>query len=306
MNIREILDSLSLEVMREDYNNFFIICPFHEDTDPSLRVHKIDGRVNCFAGCVKGSIFDLISKKLEIQKEEAIQRFKIKDLYSYDIWSNNFLKKINNESLLNTKQNKHVFLTGVDSKDFVLADNNEKALNYLFSRNLSLETIKRTGFLYNIRTKEIAIPIFDEKNKLISFINRSIESKKYRYIKNFPIKKNLFGINSINSSFRECFLVEGAFDQIKLQEYGFKNVLALFRADVSLEQINVIRKYVSVVNLLLDGDEPGRKATGVIAKKLKEEGGFIVYDIVLEKDPDEYTKKELEFKVLNRQIIWGF
>jgi len=299
MKIINILESLDLGDISEDKNDYLVICPFHEDTNPSLRIHKEKGLVNCFAGCVKGNVFDLIAKRLSITREEAKNKYTTNNLFTYEMWQNNL--KLNLNSIFNTKTLLENYSL-INSIDYISALSNEDSLRYLFSRGLTRDTIKIYKILYNIKCREIAIPIFNKEGKLESFVNRSILEKRYKNSFGFSISKLIFGLNLIAPS-SECYLVEGAFDQIKLYQYGFKNVLALFHSGISDTQVSILKKYFKEINLMLDNDDAGNKATGSIAAKLIREG-FIVYRVELDKnkDPDEHTKEDLEERIRSKKL----
>ena len=144
MEILEILESLGLGEVKEDRNDYLVICPFHDDINPSLRIHKEKGLVNCFGGCIHGNIFDLISRSLNIDREEAKRRYRINDLFSYESWANKFRYKLET-SRKEIKQSKNDLIS-FNFQNFIPAVKSEIAKTYLFSRNLTLETINSPVF----------------------------------------------------------------------------------------------------------------------------------------------------------------
>lgn len=156
----------------------------------------------------------------------------------------------------------------------------------------------------------LIMPYKNVYGKVVALVGRSLlsdsERKTPKY-KNTPFQKSkhLFGLfeNKQEIVDKGCvFIVEGQFDTIKAVECGFRNIVSLGGADMSVSQFGLITRYTNNLCLLLDSDEAGNKGR----KKIKEKYGeyTIINDFYLPspyKDIDEFLSsnkyEELSFVI---------
>lgn len=153
---------------------------------------------------------------------------------------------------------------------------------YLKERKLSRETIDAFGLGYASRglmKGRLAIPIHDERGALVAYAGRWAGPEaeipegedKYKLPPGFQKHRVLFGLNRIAhvnpysgalEGPAHLFLVEGYFSVFRLHERGVPSVAALMGSSVSDEQVELLRRWRGLerITLLLDGDDPGRKA----------------------------------------------
>ena len=128
-----------------------------------------------------------------------------------------------------------------------------------------------TGFLAG----RCVIPIRDEKSQLVAYAGRAVngEEPKYRFPAGFRKSQVLFNLDrAMQTGGRNVIVVEGFFDALKVHQAGHPAVVALMGSSFSQRQSELLLSHFASVTLMLDGDEPGRRAAEVIAQLLTAEG----------------------------------
>jgi DNA primase catalytic core len=93
---------------------------------------------------------------------------------------------------------------------------------------------------------------------------------------------------------RSVFIVEGYNDVIAFQTHGIVNTIASCGTSISDSQIKLLKRYVDVVHLSMDGDVAGKKSA---LKNIPRfiDNGLRCYVISFDKcDPDEFVRKYSE------------
>ena len=115
------------------------------------------------------------------------------------------------------------------------------------------------------------IPIRDEKSQLVAYAGRAVnwEEPKYRFPAGFRKSQVLFNLDrAMQTGGHHVIVVEGFFDALKVHQAGFPAVVALMGASFSQRQSELLVSHFASVTLMLDGDEPGRRAAAVIVQLL--------------------------------------
>ena len=115
------------------------------------------------------------------------------------------------------------------------------------------------------------IPIRDEKSQLVAYAGRAVnrEEPKYRFPAGFRKSQVLFNLDrAMQTGGNHVIVVEGFFDALKVHQAGFPAVVALMGASFSQRQSELLVSHFASVTLMLDGDEPGRRAAEVIVQLL--------------------------------------
>ncbi len=114
------------------------------------------------------------------------------------------------------------------------------------------------------------IPIRDENSRLVAYAGRAVhgEAPKYRFPSGFRKSHLLFNLDRArHAGARNVIVVEGFFDALKVHQAGHP-VVALMGTSFSQRQSELLTGYFTRVTLLLDGDEPGRRAAEIITQLL--------------------------------------
>jgi len=111
----------------------------------------------------------------------------------------------------------------------------------------------------------------------------------------------LFGLNITKDSIKKensIIIVEGEFDMITPFQHGINAIAAIKGSALTVEQLQLIKRYTNRVYLALDADKAGEEAIRR-AIEVAEPMGFELGIIVIDggKDPDEAVRtNEVEFK----------
>ena len=285
-----------------------IVCPFHEDVNPSMIVNFENGSWFCFgcglAGDAKKFVklmeekynhlndLQALQKYIQILKSDKCSKIHIgirqksqkplqKDLYNeaYDYYHG--LKKVNWE----------------DSDEPEVTT----AKEYMMRRGFNPKTLYKckAKVTYN-KSYGIIFPMLDNgkfKGWVCRTMIKSIEERrKYLYNEGFSRATTLVG-NYGSKDY--VFVVEGYMDRLKFVQFGEENVVAILGWKMSPQQIQKLKdKGITKVISALDNDECGRKGTEFLKKHFDVTRFKYLKGI---KDPGEMTK-ELFDKMLNKTM----
>lgn len=285
-----------------------IVCPFHEDVNPSMIVNFEDGSWYCFGCGLAGDAEKFVKlmeskynglndlqayqKYLQILKSNKVSGIKIdkalvkqkpfqKDLYNeaYDYYHG--LKRVN----------------WSDSDEPEVID----AKSYMVKRGFNSKTLIKckAKVTYN-RSYGIIFPMLDN-GKFKGWVCRTMiksveERRKYLYNEGFSRATTLVGNYGTKNY---VFVVEGFMDRLKFVQFGEENVVAILGWKMSPQQIQKLKdKGITNVISALDNDECGRKGTEFLKKHFKVTRFKYLKGV---KDPGEMTK-ELFDKMFNKTM----
>ncbi|MBN1405895.1 MAG: DNA primase [Candidatus Omnitrophica bacterium] len=193
----------------------------------------------------------------------------------------------------------------------------DSLLQYAGGKSIKHESLEKAGLAiigkdqkpYDRFRNRIIFPIFDINSKPVGFGARVLDDSMPKYI-NSPetevyIKgRHLYGLNLAAGEVRrqnEIIIVEGYLDMIIPFQAGIQNIVATLGTALTIEQINLIRRYTGNTVMLYDADEAGEAASlrsldiligeGLNVKIAKLPKGF---------DPDTYVRKKsaAEFRLI--------
>ena len=264
-------------------HDYLVKCwnPEHDDSNPSMRIHKDTGVFNCFACGFKGDIFKY-----------------------YGILTNHTFIRVAKlkEKLAQLKFNK-------DGLDIPPA-----AIPYTKSyRGVSAKTLQTFEAFYlpgeskELRGFEdrIIFPIKDISGKIRVFQGRhTLSSGNPKYL-NYPAH-TVLNPYPVKISSNSIVLVEGIMDMINCHDKGLTNAVCVFGVNtLEKDTRNKLLPYktqgTSKVYIMFDGDEPGR----IAAKKLKpliEATEFECEIISLEDDSDPGSLSEEYIKSIKEYV----
>lgn len=256
---------LIADVVSSDFN---IICPFHEDINPSMRICLTDGSFFCFGCEAKGNALDFVRKvHPELNELQACvlleQILNSKEVKTLNV---KYRKKrrLQNKQALNEAHDYYYGLGSIDWNDIHTKEEHE-VLQYMKQRGFNERALNiaqcRTN--YNIAYPFI-FPILDNgefKGWVGRTMNKYVEKKrKYLYNDGFRKRDTLCGNYEQN---KVVFICEGFMDYLSLRTRGhLKNVVAILGWHISDEQVQKLKnKGVTTVVSALDNDNAGNKGT---------------------------------------------
>lgn len=146
--------------------NYFGICPFHADHNPSLVVSPSKKIWKCFVCGAKGNVFTFVQKYKKISFLEAVKEVAAET--GFDVSKLSFIN--NNVSFLNPERKRLVEANAYVNdlyKSFLTDPKNSKYLEYLKNRGLNEETIKFFEFGYAPKEDDLIYNILTNNNNFL-------------------------------------------------------------------------------------------------------------------------------------------
>lgn len=167
------------------------------------------------------------------------------------------------------------------------------------------DTLQKAGLTKNDRDffrNRVMFPIHNVSGKVIGFGGRILtQNKKAPKYLNTPEsdiynkRKSLYGVYFARKAMvkqDECYMVEGYTDVISLHQAGIENIVASSGTSLTVEQIQLVKRYTPNMTILYDGDAAGIKAALrgldlVIAQDMNVK----VVQLPQGEDPDSYLQQ---------------
>lgn len=307
--------------------NYFGICPFHDDHNPSMSVSPEKGVYKCFVCGNAGNVFNFVMEYEKVSFYEAVKIVADKIGVSIDISTskNENTKKSPLYDIYNIAykfyQNNLNTVYGKDAKKYLLNRKIDEDVIKNFNIGLSLSdselcnALKAKGFkdddivssgvavqngnnIYDIYKNRIMFPLYDLKGNVVGFSGRIYNQKsesKYINTKETEIFKKgelLYNYHIAKKEARKeknIIVVEGFMDVIRLSTIGIVNVVATMGTAVTKYQLNLIQKLAPNITLMFDGDKAGEKATNAFIELANgNDSNIKVVRLEDNLDPDEY------------------
>ncbi|WP_434337007.1 DNA primase [Mesomycoplasma conjunctivae] len=327
-------------------NNYLGICPFHDDSKPSLSVSTNRKIFKCFACNQAGDVIQFLIKYHNWSFNEVINF--LNATYNLQLNTNLVLK----ETQIYTEVEKQALsaLSNASKIYFLYLYHNkdEKIKKYLQKRRISEDIIQtfNIGFapaegikekLYNLGfehsllvnyslinnldndffTNRLTFAISNEKGDIVAFSGRSLENENPKYLNS--ASSSLFSKSNILYNYhrakefegpnKEIIITEGFMDTIAFYRDGIYNVVALMGTSLTENHINLLKN--KQVTLVLDVDDAGNNATlKSIQILLKNKITTFVISWEDKMDPDEYFakygKQSLQKAIRNKKSALDF
>lgn len=307
--------------------NYFGICPFHEDHNPSLSVSEEKQIYTCFVCGATGNVFSFVKDYENISFLEAVE--KIADSNGIKLTHKlNYVKRYNTEyEIYNLAvkfyKNNLKSKDGLKAKEYLKSRNiddniiNDFEIGVSFSDNnlsklllskkydekmlTSIGLCGKSKELFDIFRNRIMFPIHNSNGEPIGFSGRiyngEADSKYVNTRETYIFKKGetLFNYHRAvieAKKMKYIVICEGQMDAIRIYSSGVKNVVATMGTALTKEHVYLIKKLNVRVVLNMDSDKAGINAALTNGEILKS-NGIDVSVIKLDgaKDPDEYILK---------------
>lgn len=333
--ILEIRNSVNIVDVVSEYvpltqkgKNYFGVCPFHDDHNPSMSVSSEKQIYTCFVCGATGNVFTFLMDYEHITFIEAVKRVADKVNISIDIGTaykktdshldkfyemynlskkfyQNNLKTSHGLAALEYLSKRKISEEVIKEFDIGVAFAGDKIYKMLKASEYDDSSILESGLCssndkgyYDVFSNRVIFPLWNIEGKVVGFSGRiynSDDSAKYvnsRESKIFKKGHLLYNYHRVKEAVRkdgQVIIVEGFMDVIALFKVGIKNVIATMGTAITSDQAHLIKRLSSNVILMFDGDAAGNKATMSCSEELIKIG--VIPKIVrLEDnlDPDEY------------------
>ena len=314
--------------------NFFGVCPFHDDSNPSLCVSREKQIYTCFSCHATGNVYTFLMNYEHMDFREALRYLGEKvgvdvsgvsikrksskydsyyDAYQFasKYFQNNLLSKIGADArsyLASRKLDDRVI------KEFEIGlslDDHQDLTKLLTSKKYSLGDLNQMGLSSDDRDTyidRIMFPLYDLNGRVVGFSGRIYRDNglnKYLNTKETPIFKKGQLLYHYHIAREECrikksvIVMEGFMDVIRASTIGVRNTVALMGTALTHEQLQLLKRLSPNIILCLDGDDPGVHATLTIGDMLLSEGiEAKVLSLPNPDDPDTYILNQGKEKFL--------
>ena len=300
--------------------NFFGVCPFHDDTNPSMCVSREKQIYTCFSCHATGNVYTFLMNYEHIDFKEALKY--LGDKVGVDTGSIHIAKKTTkfdklydayNLSLKYFQNNlnsgvgklakEYLSKRSIDEKiikEFEIGlslETRDDLTKLLTSKDYDLVTLNRIGLSsddHDIYNDRIMFPLYDVNGRVVGFSGRIYKDNgqnKYLNTKETDIFKKGEMLYHYHIAREECrekksvIVMEGFMDVIRASTIGVKNTVALMGTALTKEQVSLLRRLSNNIILCLDGDGPGQHATESIGDHLLEQG--LEVKVITLPDPDD-------------------
>lgn len=307
------------------------ICPFHDDTNPSLSVSPDKNIYKCFSCGAGGNVINFVKEFDHVSFVEALKtvgktvNIEIETSYSIDP------NIVRYHSLMDEVTKFYeVYLSSTHE--------GKKALEYLNKRKIDESIIKRfkiglssvdndllyrqfkskyseidlinTGLIrssqqgnkyFDAFKSRIMFPLSDFEGNIVGFSGRIYEkSEESKYMNSYD--NVIFNKSKILYNYKEAlndikklnlvYVFEGFMDVIAAYKAGINNAVATMGTAFTVEQIKAIKKVTNNIILCYDGDNAGIEATKKNINLLTSHSINVRIVLLPEgNDPDDYLNK---------------
>ncbi len=281
-------------------SNWRGVCPFHNDTRPSMYVSQPKQIFKCFACGKAGNVFTFVQEYEKLSFIEAVKKLaarvgiKVPEherskvvstrrqqlLEVYRSAKEFFAKCLFEHSETALEYLQHRKFSQQTAKELELGyalPSNRSLLNHLLKEGYSVDLLKISGLfgeysgaLNDLFRDRLMFPIHNNTGEVIAFGGRIMEARENtgKYMNSpgtelYTKGKELYGLfkTKYNISKQDCSLVcEGYFDFLRLYEYGFDNAVASLGTALTEDQVFLLNRFSRNTVFLYDGDSAGIKA----------------------------------------------
>ncbi len=281
--------------------NFVGVCPFHDDSHPSMSVSSKLGIFHCFSCKAGGNAIKFIQDYEKISFPEAVE--KLAGMY-------NFALQYTGAKVQERSEEKKV-LGILNAYYQSCLYQNPAAVKYLHERGLSDATIRKFGLgyagasaqtirvlqneeippqdalnagavkqnergLYASFIERITFPIYNHASKLVGFGGRTISDNPAKYVNSpqcalFDKSKIFYAFDLAKKSAiakKTLIITEGYMDVIMLHQAGIDNAVAVLGTALTPAHLPLIKRAELNVVLSFDGDAAGINAAMKSARLL--------------------------------------
>ena len=281
--------------------NFVGVCPFHDDSHPSMSVSSKLGIFHCFSCKAGGNAIKFIQDYEKISFPEAVE--KLAGMY-------NFALQYTGAKVQERSEEKKV-LGILNAYYQSCLYQNPAAVKYLHDRGLSDQSIRKFGLgyagasaqtirvlqneeippqdalnagvvkqnergLYASFIERITFPIYNHASKLVGFGGRTISDNPAKYVNSpqcalFDKSKIFYAFDLAKKSAiakKTLIITEGYMDVIMLHQAGIDNAVAVLGTALTPAHLPLIKRAELNVVLSFDGDAAGINAAMKSARLL--------------------------------------
>lgn len=299
--------------LKKNGANFKCICPFHNDSNPSLVISPSKQIYHCFVCGAGGDAIRFVMEYEKLNYPEALE--KLANIYNFSLtYTKDDGKKQENIKILENinlffqkNLNSHQLALGyikergiteasIEKFELGYAPSSAQNLSYLSAHgytiadalDVGLVGVGENGNTFARFIERITFPIYAASGKIVGFGGRTISNHPAKYV-NSPQTKIfnksfiLYGYNLAKESiFKEksVIVTEGYLDVVMLHQAGFTNTVATLGTALTKEHIPLLTRANPRMILAYDGDSAGVSAAlkaSIMLSCLGIDGGVVLF-----------------------------
>lgn len=340
-NLKQRLDIVdvvgSYLELKKNGANYKCVCPFHNDTTPSLVVSPSKQIYHCFACGAGGDGIKFVMEYEKLSYPEAIEKLarmvNFSLAYTTDEGSvkREDRKLMENLNLFYVKQldktpfaKEYLFKRGISDvsiEKFELgyAPASFATLDFLKMRGYAMSEAMEYGVAglgesnqpYARFIERVSFPIYSPTHRLVGFGGRTLSNHPAKYVnspqtKHFNKSQLLYGYHLAKESvFKEkkIIVTEGYLDVIMLHQAGFTQAVATLGTALTSEHIPLLMRGDPEIIVAYDGDSAGINAAlkaSVLLSTHGLRGGVVLFSNGM--DPADMVQNGL-IDTLNRLFL---
>ena len=316
VDLKALVESKGIK-LNKNGKSFMGLCPFHNDTNPSLSINPVDNLWQCF-GCGAGGdvirfveLFDKVDFKAAVKRLEgnghkrSPAKKKPAKIHALTVKERRLLSRVVSyyqHTLTQDRRGADYLkhdrgITDNQSlKDFGAGFANGTLLEILPQDPEVFKALKKIGILnpkgHEVFYNCVVFPLYNTRGSIVNLYGRNVDdSSGVTHLYLPGPRYGLVNRQAVNRS-QTILLTESIIDALTLYGQGFKNVVPIYGVNGLIEDhLSFFNRKIKSAYLVFDADEAGLRATAAISLRLKEKG-IVSYPVRLPtKDVNVYFKR---------------
>lgn len=290
--IRELFEKNNIPIETQNAQEFNLYCPFHKNRNsPAFFINAKTGLWQCFnPSCGKKGNFRQLYREITGKP------------YGKDVRLDPVaLKNEIERGFRNKEQQEELDISDI-SVDYEQQEDLE-VLKSFIDRGLTYKTLEYFEIGYSKVKERIVIPVRAQNYKLVGYIGRATNSEqepRYLYNKGFKRADVLFNIQNAKR-YESCIIVEGSVDAMMIHQAGFPNVVSTLGAQVSPNQVKIMKKCFDSLIIFSDNDDAGMTMRNDIIDLCRGKEIYTVENNTGCKDPGEMSSMQIQDIINNKK-----
>jgi len=299
--------------LKKNGANWKCVCPFHDDSNPSLVVSPSKQIYHCFSCGAGGDPIKFVMEYEKLSYPETLE--KLANIYNFSLsYTSNdgkpqidrkLLENLNlfyrknldkNAQALEYIKQRGIGEASVEKFELGYAPSSGESLSFLSSSGYAVAESVEVGVVgvgesgnnYARFIERITFPIYSASGKIIGFGGRTINNHPAKYInspqtKLFNKSYLLYGYNFAKDDIfkqKSIIVTEGYLDVMMLHQAGFTTAVATLGTALTKEHIPLISRGNPDVILAYDGDHAGVAAAlkaSMMLSTIGINGGVVLF-----------------------------
>lgn len=290
--VESTLRAVGVRVESETNTDFISFCPFHNNSyTPSFATSKDTGLSFCFnPSCnANPTLVDLVR---QIGKMTHFQALRL--IQKSEMTASQFREKLQ-EALIEKPQFVEFSQDVLDARreDFW---QNKDALNYMYGRKFSDETLRHFEIGYSAKKDLIMVPMHSPDGMPVGVIGRrpSKTDKTFKNSVGLPSKTAIWNFHRARREGDTVIVCEASFDAMRIHQAGHPNVVALLMGHFSDHHKQLLDRTFNKVIIMTDNDEPKFYPN---CRKCQ--------NLCVGHRPGEALGEKIADKLFNKRIYWA-